>query len=154
VVFGWLGIHVPPEWTLVLSFLLFGLLITIGQATKYNPTVKNDPTVHKYDQPSFQFKSRRTLYCVIATSLCLVPAFLDHILLPAGPTNTMGLIVRLSPWVVPSIVIVLFARHRLYACLSIFVMAIFFVIMVVNQAIIFLTSPLTGYLPLVLLWLQ
>jgi hypothetical protein len=31
-VFGWLGIHVPPEWTPVLSFLLFGSLLTIGQA--------------------------------------------------------------------------------------------------------------------------
>src|SRR6478752_9340666 len=29
--FGWLGIHLAPEWTPVLSFLLFGSLLTIGQ---------------------------------------------------------------------------------------------------------------------------
>ena len=32
--FGWLGIHLPPEWTPFLSFLLFGSLLTIGQAVK------------------------------------------------------------------------------------------------------------------------
>jgi hypothetical protein len=32
--FRWLGIHLPPEWTLVLSFLLFGSLLTIGQAVR------------------------------------------------------------------------------------------------------------------------
>ena len=33
--FGWLGIHLPPEWTPVLSFLLFASLLTIGQAMKF-----------------------------------------------------------------------------------------------------------------------
>ena len=42
--FGWLGIHLPPEWTPVLSFLLFGSLLTIGQAIKFNRTIKNQST--------------------------------------------------------------------------------------------------------------
>src|SRR5262245_48057841 len=33
--FGWLGIQLPPEWTPVLSFLLFGSLLTIGQAVRF-----------------------------------------------------------------------------------------------------------------------
>jgi len=45
--FGWLGIHVPPEWTPVLSFFSFGLLLTIGQAVKFNSTLKNQPDVDK-----------------------------------------------------------------------------------------------------------
>src|SRR5262245_24016704 len=32
--FGWLGIHVPPQWTPILSFLLFWSLLTIGQAIR------------------------------------------------------------------------------------------------------------------------
>src|SRR5262245_17493278 len=34
--FGWLGIHLPPGWTPVLSFLLFGSLLTVGQAFQFN----------------------------------------------------------------------------------------------------------------------
>src|SRR6478752_4514898 len=32
--FGWLGIHLAPYWAPVLSFLLFGALLAIGQAFK------------------------------------------------------------------------------------------------------------------------
>ena len=32
--FGWLGIHLAPEWTPVLSFLLFWSLLTIGQSSR------------------------------------------------------------------------------------------------------------------------
>src|SRR5262245_23498259 len=37
--FGWLEIHVPPEWTPVLSFLLFWALLTIGSAIKFKSTI-------------------------------------------------------------------------------------------------------------------
>jgi hypothetical protein len=39
--FGWLGIHLPPEWTPMLSFLLFWSLLTIGQAIKGKSAIKN-----------------------------------------------------------------------------------------------------------------
>jgi TIR domain len=39
--FGLFGIHLPPEWTPVLSFLLFGLLLTIGQAVKFSRLIKS-----------------------------------------------------------------------------------------------------------------
>jgi hypothetical protein len=40
-VFGWLGIHLPPEWTPVLSFLLFWSLLAIGQAFQFKQSLKN-----------------------------------------------------------------------------------------------------------------
>src|SRR6516162_7770244 len=42
--FGWLGIHLPPEWTPVLSFLLFGSLLIAGEAVKF----RNQPIADKY----------------------------------------------------------------------------------------------------------
>jgi hypothetical protein len=39
--FGWLGIHLRPEWMPILSFLLFGSLLTIGQAVQFKRTTKN-----------------------------------------------------------------------------------------------------------------
>jgi hypothetical protein len=40
--FGWLGIHLPPYWTPVLSFLLFGSLLAIGQVVKFNIRIKSE----------------------------------------------------------------------------------------------------------------
>jgi hypothetical protein len=37
--FGWLGIHLPPVWTPILSFLLFGLSLTIGQVFKFRKAI-------------------------------------------------------------------------------------------------------------------
>ena len=71
--FSWLGIHVPPEWTPTLSFLLFGSLLTIGQAVKYNRTIKNQLLVDKCDSRSFQPKSWRTLFCLVLIIACLTP---------------------------------------------------------------------------------
>src|SRR5215831_3321629 len=58
--FGWLGIHVPPDWTPVLSFLLFGWLLTIGQAIQFKRTMKAQQTADKYQGKSFQLISWRT----------------------------------------------------------------------------------------------
>src|SRR5262245_20829697 len=57
--FGWLGIYVPPEWTPVLSFLLFWLLLTIGQGFQFSRLVRNRPTIDKYQGKSFQLTSWR-----------------------------------------------------------------------------------------------
>ena len=37
--FGWLNIHLDPQWAPVLSFLLFASLLTIGQAVKSHNTI-------------------------------------------------------------------------------------------------------------------
>jgi len=58
--FGWLGIHLAPGWTPVLSFLLFGSLLAIGQAVKFK-SIKNQPTKDKYQGKSFCLISWRTI---------------------------------------------------------------------------------------------
>jgi hypothetical protein len=55
--FGWLGIHLSPGWTPVLSFLLFGSLLTIGQAIQFRRTIKTKPIIDKYQSFSFQLIS-------------------------------------------------------------------------------------------------
>src|SRR5262245_305454 len=65
--FGWLGIHLPPEWTPILSFLLFGSLLAIGQAVKFNRAVKTRTIADKYEGKSFQLTSWRTILCLVVT---------------------------------------------------------------------------------------
>jgi len=57
--FGWLGIHLAPEWTPVLSFLLFWSLLTIGQIIKVKSTIKNQQGA---DIEPFPFSWRQALY--------------------------------------------------------------------------------------------
>jgi hypothetical protein len=126
--FGWLGIHLSPAWPPLLSFLLFGSLLTIGQAFKFNRTTKNQPLVDKYDSQSFQLKSWRTLFCLslLIVSLTLYvgsellsPEIYDTFVAP-------GLILLITPQVIT----VLFARHRLHAALVVALITIFFLITV------------------------
>jgi hypothetical protein len=72
-VFGWLGIHLEPEWTAVLSFLPFGSLLAIGQAFQFRRTIKVDPTKARYQGNSFDLISWRTFSCLGVT--LLVPGF-------------------------------------------------------------------------------
>jgi hypothetical protein len=61
-VFGWLGIHLKPEWTPVLSFLLFWSLLTIGQAVTFNRKIKTQTIANEYEGKSFQLTSWRTRF--------------------------------------------------------------------------------------------
>jgi hypothetical protein len=147
--FGWLGIHLPPEWTPVLSFLLFGSLLTIGQAVKFNRTIKKEPLVDKYDSRSFQLKSRRTLFCLGLIIVSLIPAlvlFVDYTLLNytlismimhlSGKTQNIIVVgIFIVSVITPPIIIVLFARHRLRAALSVFLIIIFCGIVVIRPLI-------------------
>src|SRR5262249_46204383 len=69
--FSWLGIHVRPEWTPVLSFLLFGSLLTIGQAVKFRTTIKTQPIGDRYQGRSFQLISWRILLCLFVTLIAV-----------------------------------------------------------------------------------
>src|SRR6516225_6378221 len=46
--FGWLGIHLPPERTPVLSFVLFGSLLIIGQKVQSRRTIKIQQDKHHF----------------------------------------------------------------------------------------------------------
>jgi len=115
-VFGWLGIHLGPGWTPVLSFLLFGSLLAIGQAVKFK-TIKNQAT------------EDRTLLSVITIFVMYelidlwanryYPGDLDYYL-------AIGVVaVIISP-------IVLFAKHRLHAAISTSLILTFFIIIAFN----------------------
>jgi hypothetical protein len=146
-VFGWLGIHVPPEWTPVLSFLLFGSLLTIGQAVKFKRPVKDQLSEDKYQGKSFQLK---TALKVGKTALKVGIALISTIVWYAVVfviTNVWGDLRFYSPvpikvevWntlilFVPPLVIlvIVFARDRLNAGVSICLMIIFWTIVTLNQ---------------------
>jgi len=63
--FGWLGIHLPPDWPTVLTFLSFGSLLTIGQALQFKRMVQSQSNVDEYQGKSFQLISWRTLFCLL-----------------------------------------------------------------------------------------
>ncbi len=67
--FGWLGIHLPPDWPPALSFLLFWSLLTIGQAFKFNRTIKTQAIADK-DQGMTWLRLSEQNFRVDKWSLC------------------------------------------------------------------------------------
>ena len=161
--FGWLGIYVPPEWTPILSFLLFGILLTIGQAVQYNQPIKTKSLTAKYDQKSIRLHSWRTLACVVAVIISSIPMFLRFLdnafstrFTESWSPDTVADFVL--SFIVPPLFIVLFARHRLHAALSVFLISVFFVIIVFNQLISsgrsFADTPAVGLTASAMTWVS
>lgn len=125
--FGWLGIHLAPEWTPVLSFLLFGSLLAIGQAFQFTRSNKTDG--NKYLEKSFQLISRRTLVCFVSILAAILLAFallvLEDLKVLPDPIGAIGFVLL---FFAPQAIIVLFARHRAYTTLSLCLTLIFFCI--------------------------
>ena len=138
--FGWLGIHLPPEWTPTLSFLLFGSLLAIGQAVKFTTTVTNKPTADKYSEISFRLPSRRFLLCLALSPMIGFVAFKISLpvmeLLPPFEMNNTARVIILIGIFTPSIAVTtLFAKQRLHAALSASFMYIFFIIIAFLQLV-------------------
>jgi hypothetical protein len=144
--FGWLGIHLPPEWTPVLSFLLFGSLLTIGQAVQFKAKARNQPNIDKYNGKSFHLISLRTFFCLISLLFNIVllqvlilvlawsfGSFSDWANSFSEWAKVSWVAFNFSWFVAPSIIISLFARHRLHAVLSAFLMATFSMIITFAQ---------------------
>jgi hypothetical protein len=127
--FDWLGIHLEPEWTPILSFLLFGSLLTIGQAVKFKSITKNQTYVHTYRERSFRLKSRRVVVVCVMSMLAMAAssAFTASNL----PANRKHMIIMIGWLIAPQVIIVLFARHRLHAASSVFLILVFFVIIAI-----------------------
>jgi hypothetical protein len=121
--FGWLGIHLGPGWTPVLSFLLFGSLLAIGQAVKFKSTIKNQETNDKYQGKSFRLISWRTLFSII--TILGVYGLLDRYY-PVDDPHYYVAIGALALLISP---IVLFANHRLHAAISVGLILTFCIIM-------------------------
>jgi hypothetical protein len=124
--FGWLGIHLAPELTPILSFLLFGSFLL-------KSTIKNQANVDTHQGKSFQLISWRTLLCVVCACLPLIIYLsLSHLLTASTPVEVAIFLVFLV-LVAPPVVIVLFARHKKYAALSAFLTTTFFIIISLIQ---------------------
>lgn len=125
--FGWLGIHLLPEWTPLLSFLLFGSLLAIGQSVKFKSTVKNQAAKDKYQGKSFTLISLRTLLSVLGMLVTALMVFwLNFYYNPGGRLLGYDVVILLMAFIISPIV--LFARHRLQAVISTSLMIAFFII--------------------------
>jgi hypothetical protein len=148
--FGWVGIHVPLEWTPVLSFLLFGSLLTIGQVVKFRSAITNQPNVDEYHGKSFRLMSWRTLLFVVCMLISepvwqipLTPYHYDY-WFPwfwfsrSGDLKIMRFVLALVPLV---ILVMIFAKHdRLHATVATGLIIIFCSIIVFNQ-FVYITNP-------------
>src|SRR6516165_6115228 len=63
---GHLGIHLPPVFVPMLSFIVFWSAITLGQAIQYTRIIKTQVIADKYEGKSFQLGSWRTLLCAVS----------------------------------------------------------------------------------------
>jgi hypothetical protein len=146
--FGWLGIHLPPEWTPVLSFLLFGSLLAIGQAVKFKSTLKNQTSIDRYQEKSFHLISWRTFFWLVSTLAVAAGVFYIIRTLELSflkdmypeDAQTIKTIYAVAMVAVPQVVMVLLARHKLYAALSAFFIVIFSTIIAFAQLISMGTS--------------
>jgi hypothetical protein len=133
--FGWLGIRLPPEWTPVLSFLLFWSLLTIGQAVKYKSMVKYQPIADGYQGKSFRMR-QFSLYFVLL--LVGIPFSLEAFLtaLEWWVYSIRGrhiVIASILLAIVPLLVTALLARYKLHALVSTALMLTFFAIITLTQ---------------------
>jgi len=130
---GWLGVHLPPEWTPALSFLLFWSLLAVNQAVKFISTSKLQTSEEKYRSKSFDFPSWRLFACV--ASMFILP-FLFVVITPMTPlgelyrgeerVGQLGQIIVLVGFMICLVVPVLaFARLRLHAAVATCLMVIF-----------------------------
>jgi len=144
--FGWLGIHLPPEWTPVLSFLLFGSLLTIGQAVKFRSEIKPQPIVDSYQGKAFRLISWRTLFfvtCVWIGEFSWISVsnnnikYLESIFNWAKdflPNNFDPEVITMPYILAPAIIfVVIFSKHKLYATMAILLIVIFFTLIMYNQ---------------------
>jgi hypothetical protein len=148
--FGWLGIHLPLGWPPVLSFLLFGSLLTIGQVVKFNSTLESQAIADNYKGKSFRLASWRTFFCavmLIALAFFMTSAYwpklvgLAHEVLPGTYATWGGIVMFFFPQVM---VLVLFARHRLHAAIAACLMAVFATfILLIPSIFSYLFAPFT-----------
>jgi hypothetical protein len=137
--FGWLGIHITPYWAPILSFLLFWSLLTLGQAFP-SRMVKKHPVIDKYQGKSLQLTwglIPMFFFMVIAQMWWLVA--IDKVKQPdlwkfleRGILFFLFVVMLLF---LPSLLsmVIIFARHKLHATITIVLMAIFCTIIAVDQ---------------------
>jgi hypothetical protein len=149
--FGWVGIHLPPGWPPILSFLSFWSLLAIGQAVKFTRAIKDQPGMDKYQGRSFRLLSWWPVLCLVLT-LIFVPIvawileamwplyywfldLLEHIghdewqfnrpfrLIVVAPVFAWVLSIFFAPLAIAGIICA--RQHRLHAVVAVLLLAIF-----------------------------
>jgi len=131
--FSCLGIHLPPEWTPILSFLLFWSLLFMGQAIKYKSVIIIQPIEGK----SFDAASWNLVYylALILGFMLLTKTLVIPLVGVFASTHDpyyvilAGILLAIAPL----LLIVLFARYRLHALVSAALMLTFFTIITLTQ---------------------
>jgi TIR domain len=130
--FGWLGIHLAPAWTPALSFLLFCSLLIAGQAIKFASSAR--PYADKSCGKSFELISARTLFCLVFVVVSVMGGIIltdsyDFNALIGTDQRTIAFIVRfMIVLILPTIVISVFARQKIYAAATFILMSLFWTI--------------------------
>jgi TIR domain len=136
--FSWLGIHLSLFWSAVLSFMMFWSLLTIGQAVRFGLIVSTPQT--NYHERSFSPDDSWRIPLCLALLIPLpiiVEGFigsklssLPHYLSWNGFVfyDWPGAVFDLAILIAGLIVLVLCARHKVYASLSGAMISIFYVI--------------------------
>jgi TIR domain len=160
--FGWSGIHLPPSWVPVLSFLSFGVLLTIGQAYRYRATSRNKTNIDKYQVTPFQLNSRRAFVVLVSILACMFGAVV-FVLYPNSwfarlvglTTRSVGITKTASEaWqflllLAPPLIIFIAARHKEHAIVSVGLIGTFYYVIIAQRPNSDLVSGLTG---IAMLW--
>jgi hypothetical protein len=153
--FGWLGIQVPPEWTPVLSFLLFASSLTIGQATQFNWTIRHpfvvkapawrSTLVGRVPSPivqSIENRYRRNSFVAIFNQISIYLAFMLFVSGIATLAYQAGTWSNLTEWtfMIPIIltvviagILVISATSGFYVVVVVLLMIAFWVTITINQ---------------------
>src|SRR5262245_61156768 len=136
--FGWLGIHLPPEWTPLLSFLLFWSFLLIGQAIKFY-TVKTQMIIDNdqgkaFDLEVLGFCAGIILLPLLTNRFSLTRMF-DIIEVASKHSPLPVLLAAIIMAIVPILIIVAYARYRLQAAISAALMLMFFTIIALANSL-------------------
>ena len=130
--FGWLGIHLPPKFTPILSFLLFCSFLAIGQMIKFWRW-SGRWTVF---QP---IRWRQIIYfSPLVIGVCLLipifSTFFPESFLGQRRTVQDAVFIWLST-IAMLFVFILTVRDKVHAAVAVFLLVIFWTIIIVNQVV-------------------
>jgi hypothetical protein len=133
-VFGRLGVQVARLYVPTLSFLLFGSLLTIGQAVKSRVAIKAKTIENKYEAKAFRLISWRTILCLVVTIIFtdwwlkyvaynLSLSILNILTFEFGVRRVWNVILLILIMTLPvAVLVIMFAKVRLYATVVVFLM--------------------------------
>jgi hypothetical protein len=124
--FGWLGIHVPPDWAPILSFLFFVSSLTVGQAVKFTTT--HPTSAAKYSETSLRLISWRAFFCIVV----MIVVFFAVSFIPEPSSDEAQYLKITLMFISPLVIVILFSRHKLQTSLVILLFFIFSIVIITS----------------------